>query len=171
MKQFLIQMHGESGAGKSTLALAVGRATGAVVIDKDPIKGPLIDGGIEDPLAGGLAYDVLWLLVESLLDQSMSVVLDTPAYWPAVLDRSRGVAEEHSADFYLVECRCDDLAEQERRLASRQRFASQPASRSELAAVLARPGVVTTLDAPRLTIDTLRPLDECVDQVLEYLRR
>jgi predicted kinase len=169
VSRFLLQMHGESGAGKSTLALAVGEATGAVVLDKDRIKGPLVEGGLEDTLAGGLTYDVTWLLVQSMLRQGFSVVLDSPAFWPAIVERGRSLAEDAGAAYYVVECRLDDAEEQERRLSSRKRFASQPASRATLAMALGRPGVVRELDVPHLTIDSTQPLDACVGQVLQYI--
>ena len=169
MSRFLLQMHGESGAGKSTLALAVGEATGAVVLDKDRIKGPLVEGGIEDTLAGGLTYDAVWLLVQSFLAQDFSVVLDSPAFWPGIVERGRALAAEAGAAYYLVECCCDDSAEQERRLAGRERYASQPASRAALAVALSRPGVIRELTHPHLTVDTLQPLDGCVAQVLRYI--
>jgi predicted kinase len=171
MRRFLLQMHGESGAGKSTLALAVGKATGAVVLDKDRIKAPLVQGGLEDPRAGGLAYDAFWLLAESFLAQGFSVVLDSPAFWPAILDKGKAIAADANVDYHLVECRCDDEAEQERRLITRERFVSQPASRAALAVVLARPGVVRELRETHLTVDTTQPLQACVDQVLAYMQR
>ena len=171
MDRFLLQMHGESGAGKSTLALAVGGTTGAVVIDKDRIKGPLIEGGLEDTRAGGLTYDVLWLLAQTLLGQGFSVVLDSPAFWAGIPEHGRALAEEAGVGYYIVECRCDDESEQERRLLARPRFAAQPANRAALAIALARPGVLRELAAPHLTVDTTRPLDDCLVEVLEYLKQ
>jgi predicted kinase len=162
-------MHGESGTGKSTLALAVGRATGAVVLDKDYIKGPLAAGGIEDSLAGGLAYDIFWLLAASMLEQGFDVVLDSPVFWPRIAERGRALAAAAGAGYFVVECRCDDNAEQERRLTSRSRQASQPGSRAELAVALARPGVVRALSEPHLRVDTTRSLEECLAQVLGYI--
>ena len=170
MSRFLLQMHGESGAGKSTLALAVGKATGAVVLDKDRIKGPLVEGGLEDTLAGGLTYDVVWLLAQSFLAQGFSVVLDSPAFWPGIPERGRALAAEAVAGYRLVACRCDDEVEQERRLAGRERFASQPANRAALAVALARPGVVRELREPHRSLDTTQQLEACLAQVLEYLR-
>jgi predicted kinase len=169
MSHFLLQMHGESGAGKSTMALAIGRATGAVVLDKDCIKGPLIEGGIEDPQAGGLAYDVFYLLAESILGQGFSVVLDSPVFWPRIAERGRALASSAGAAYFIVECRCEDAALQEQRLTTRPRLASQPGSRAELAVALARPGVVRELAEPHLTIDTTQPVDVCVAQALRYI--
>ena len=169
MSRFLLQMHGESGAGKSTLALAVGRATGAVVLDKDRIKGPLIEGGLDDTLAGGLTYDTVWLLLQSFLEQGFSVVLDSPAFWPGIPERGRALAGEAEAEYHIVEVRCADAVEQERRLTSRMRFAAQPANRAALAIALARPGLVRELTEPHLTVDTTRPLGVCLDEVLRYI--
>ena len=45
MRQFLLQMAGDSGTGKSTLALSIGRATGAVVLDKDVVQTALLEDG------------------------------------------------------------------------------------------------------------------------------
>ena len=155
--------------GKSTLALAVGNATGAVVLDKDRIKAPLLEGGLEDTLAGGLAYDVFFLLAESLLDQGYSVVLDSPVFWPRIIEKGRGLASQAGVDYHIVECGCHDRGEQERRLTSRERLVSQPASRAALAIALGRPGVVRTLDAPHLEVDTTQPLAACLAQVLRYI--
>lgn len=169
MSQFLLQMHGESGAGKSTLALAIGAATGALVLDKDRIKGPLIDGGLEDMVAGGLTYDVVWLLLHSFLSQGFSVVLDSPAFWPRIIEQGKALGAETAARYYIIECRCDDEREQERRLTSRTRFASQPADLSALSLALTRPGVERELAEPHLSLDTTQPLDACVRQALRYI--
>ena len=169
MKQFLLQMHGESGAGKSTLALAVGRATGAVVLDKDRIKAPLMEGGLDDTLAGGLAYDASWMLVQSILAQGHSVVLDSPAFWPGIVEKGKELASAAGAAYFVIECRCEDVGEQERRLAGRERLVSQPGSRAALAVALSRPGVVRTLTQPHLSIDTTRPIDVCLTEALRYI--
>ncbi len=169
MNRFLLQMHGESGAGKSTLARAVGAATGAVVLDKDRIKGPLVAGGLEDVQAGGLAYDIFFLLAQSLLDQGHSLVLDCPVYWPRIAEQGRALASEAGIPYYIVECHCGDEDEQERRLTSRPRFQSQPDSRASLAVALSRPGVTRSLQEPHLTVDTTQPIEACLEQTVRYL--
>jgi predicted kinase len=166
---FVVQMHGESGAGKSTPALAVGRATGAVVLDKDCIKGPLVEGGIADPQAGGLAYDIFYLLAESILSQRLSVVLDSPVFWPGIAERGRALASGAGGFYFIVECRCDDVRLQEQRLTTRTRLASQPGSRAELVVALGRPGVMRELSEPHLTLDTTQAIDVCLAQTLGYI--
>jgi predicted kinase len=169
MSRFVLQMHGESGAGKSTLALAIGRATGAVALDKDCVKGPLVGAGIEDTQAGGLAYDAFYLLAESVLSQGFSVVLDSAVFWPRIARRGNAMAAAAGVDYYIVECRCGDALLQEQRLTARPRLASQPASRAELAMALDRPGVVRTLTEPHLIVDTTGPIQDCLREALRYI--
>ena len=162
-------MAGESGAGKSTLALAVGKATGAVVLDKDCITGPLIEEGVVEPGAGP-GYSVFFTLAESFLQQGFSVVLDSACLWPSIMERGQVLARQFSICYRIVECSCPDQGVQEARLKGRKHFAGQPESRSDLTASLARPGVMLAIQAPHLSVDTTRPLGECLEDVLEYLR-
>ncbi len=166
---FLLQMAGESGTGKSTLARAVGRSTGALVIDKDDITGPLIDEDVLQVGAGGPGYAVLFKLAESALEQGFDVILDSPAFWQAVLDRGKDLTARYEADYRLVKCYCPDRNQQELRLQGRSRQTGQPRSRAEVEDSLSRPGVMLVPSAPHLEVDTTQPLDACVRQVLEYL--
>jgi len=171
MRQFFLQMAGESGAGKSTLALAVGNATGAVVLDKDVVGAALCQKeGLTAPQAGGYAYAILFPLAESVLNQGFSVILDSAAFWPSIPQRGHELASRCGAEYRIIECRCGDLDEQELRLISRLRHVTQPRSRAELATSLSRPGVMLALDEPHLVVDTTLPLETCVEQVVESLR-
>jgi len=171
MKPFLLQMAGESGAGKSTLARAVGETTGAIVLDKDLIYGPLIEEGVLQMGMGGPSYAVLFKLTDSILRQGFSVILDSGAFWDTIIQRGRQLSAMHGADYFIVEVQCADLAEQARRLASRIGQVSQPRSLPELQASLSRPGVLVTVAEPHLDVDTTQPLQVCLRQVLEYIGR
>jgi predicted kinase len=163
-------MAGESGAGKSTLARAVGEATGAVVLDKDLIYGPLIEEGVLKLGMGGPSYAVLFALAESILAQGFSVVVDSGAFWTPIIERGQAVSASAGVRYHIVACRCADAEEQERRLTTRTGEVSQPRSRAELLTALSRPGVLLTVSEPHLDVDTTEPLDVCVRQVLEYIR-
>jgi predicted kinase len=169
VRQFLLQMAGESGSGKSTLALAIGRATGAVVLDKDVVSGSLLGEGLTPVQAGGYAYTILFPLAGSILLQGLSVVLDSPAFWLSIPERGRELASRLDVNYRIVECRCDDHLEQEARLQSRPRLPTQPASRAELEVSLSRPGVVLTIAEPHLVVDSTLPIADCVARVMEYL--
>jgi len=166
---FLLQMAGEAGTGKSTLTRVVGRLTGALVIDKDDITGPLIDEGALRAGEGGPGYAVVFRLTESALEQGFSVILDNPAFWQSVLDRDKDLAERHKVAYRLVKCRCPDRETQELRLRGQGRQMGQPWSRPELDASISRPGDVLVPSEPHIEVDTTQPLDVCGRQVLEYL--
>ena len=171
MKPFILQMAGESGAGKSTLALAVGEATGAVVLDKDLIYGPLIDEGVLRMGMGGPSYAVLFKMADSILSQRLSLILDSGAFWPTIIERGQMIAERRDARYFIVECQCPDTDEQEKRLTTRTGEVSQPRSRAQMEASLSRPGVLLTVKEPHLDVDTTKPLEICVRRVLEYIGR
>ena len=169
MRQFLLQMAGESGSGKSTLARAIGRATGAVVLDKDYIKAPLLEEGLEDAHAGGLSFAVFFSLAGSLLAQGHSLVLDSAAFYPSIREGGALLAANCGAEYRLIECVCDDVIEHEGRLVGRNGLASQPRSLAQLTLERKAKTGIVPLSEPRLTIDTLQPLSVCLDRALAYL--
>ena len=81
---FLLQMAGVPGSGKSALARLIGRATDAVVLDKDVLKTAALEAGIEEPAAGSVAYESFFALANHLLGQDRSVVLDSPSFWETI---------------------------------------------------------------------------------------
>src|SRR5579884_3196748 len=58
----LVLMAGAPGAGKTTLALAVGRALGWPVVDKDTLKSVLLTAAIANEVAGATSYRLLYAL-------------------------------------------------------------------------------------------------------------
>ncbi len=166
-RKFLLQTAGMPGSGKSTLARAIGHGAGAVVLDKDVIKSAALHAGAEESLAGPLAYEVFFDQARSLLGMGHSVVLDSPAFWPSILDRGALLAAEAAADYFIIECKCPDRQELARRLATRPRMASQYDSPGDDAFRL--PGTAP-LSLPHLVVDTTRQVDECLRLVLDYIR-
>jgi predicted kinase len=166
--KFLLQMAGESGTGKSTLARAVGRRTGAVVLDKDAILAPLMEEGLEAETAGGYAYRVLFSLARSLLESGHSVVVDSPAFYPSILQRGKDAAAEFDVDYFLIECHCTDALVHDKRLGTRDRRISQPATSIHVIEQRSLPSRVA-IGEPHLLVDTAQPLDVCIEKALEYL--
>ncbi|MCH7580762.1 MAG: ATP-binding protein, partial [Chloroflexi bacterium] len=66
-RQFLLQMAGVPGSGKSALARLIGRGAKAVVLDKDVLKTAALEGGADEELASGVAYDTFFALAGHLL--------------------------------------------------------------------------------------------------------
>ncbi len=162
----VVQMHGEPGSGKSTLARALAPRIDAVVLDKDVIKSALLRVGAGESLAASGAYEVYFDLARDLVRRGRSVILDNPVFWPRVEERWLALSAAAGLRPLLVECVCPDRAELGRRLATRERLESNP--REPL--VLDRhPGSSATAFQPRLTVDTMRPLADLVDEAVTYV--
>jgi hypothetical protein len=90
---------------ESTLALAVSRVLHWPVLDKDTLKSPLLLAGISEEVAAGTAYELLFALArEILVEQHISVILDSPARFPIILERATELAQAAGARLKLVRC-------------------------------------------------------------------
>ena len=167
-RRFLLQMAGESGTGKSTMARAIGRCTGAVVLDRDYFKAPLLEEGIDDAMAGGLAYAIYHSVAASVLEQGHNVILDSAAFYPSIIERGRDLAAEFDIGYYLIECHCSDASIHDARLRTREHVISQPVSLAQVLEQRARPGIVE-IGEPHLLLDTSEPLEASLEKALEYL--
>ena len=170
MNLFLLQMAGLPGSGKTSLARAIGRETGAAVIDKDEIMAGAQRFGIEASKTGALAYEIGYGLARSILANGLSVVLDSPANFVAIRETGARIACETGARYYIIECSVPrDVAED--RIRCRQPVqALHPVTLAGLDLDFERPGTAP-LAEPRLTMETTRPLDECLRYALEYIGR
>jgi predicted kinase len=162
-----VQMHGVPGSGKSTLARALGKEIGAVVVDKDLISTGAIRAGAPFGEAGKVAYEAAWLLLPSLLEQGLSVIHDSPCFWPSIEENGRRLAREAGASYHMIECAVADTGEIDRRLTSRDRLESNPAVRG---AGAGRPGMYHP-SCERLVLDCTRPVDELAREAAAYVVR
>ena len=162
----IIQMHGYPGSGKSAIARALGPALPAVVLDNDVIKSALMRTGTAAADVGPPAHEVMRALAARLLDDGSSVILDTPCFWPVIEIEGRTLAAAHGATWVMLQCICPvDVVDQ--RLAALDRLASQHAVR-EFAPP--RPGLYIP-DCKRMTLDTVRPIEDNVAIALAYIRK
>lgn len=165
----LVLMAGPPGAGKTTLALAVSRALGWPVVDKDTLKSSMLAAGVPEEIAGRASYDLMFDIGRDLLlRQGLSVILDSPAGYPQVIDRAEGLAREAGAELRCVLCLADH-AVRSKRLAARTARPSQwtvdtviPDDGSSL--------WIPLLPPPALYVRVEGPLEVSVQEVLEYVR-
>jgi predicted kinase len=163
----VVQMHGEPGGGKSTVAREIGRRMGAVVLDKDIVKAAIMQAtGTDNAAAGPPAYEVYWAVARSIAMQGHSLIFDNPAYWPLVQQRSREIAGAAGAAYVMIECACSDRDVLAERLATRDALISQPREPYRFDQV---DGIVEPA-CERLVLDTLRPLDEIVEEAMAYIQ-
>lgn len=121
---FLVQMSGVPGSGKSTVAAHVVETFGAVAVDYDVIKTAVLDAGFDLAGSAKAAYEVMYALARQVLGQGHDVVLDSPCFWPRILNEGMEIAREHGASYRYIECQVRDLKVVDERLGRRARLRS-----------------------------------------------
>ena len=167
----LLMLKGFPGSGKSTLGRALSRRLRWPLIDKDDMKDMFAE---QVPDSNKLAYDVMLNIVRRQLLQGLDVVCDSPLTHPMTYAHAQNIALETHARLIIVECFCsDELLWRQRVEARKQRGLSAhhivdwemlQAYRREHHAEASFP-----ITHPHLLVDTARPLDVCVVEVVEWL--
>lgn len=119
---FLLQMSGVPGAGKSTVAAHVVATHGAVAVDYDVIKTAALEAGVDLATSGKTSYEVMYALARQILGQGHPVVMDSPCFWPRILDQGMEIARAHDATYRYIECQIHDLTLLDERLSQRPRL-------------------------------------------------
>lgn len=163
-RPFLLQMAGMPGSGKSALARVIGLRTGAVVLDKDVVKSAVLDAGVPEAEAGGVAYEAFFALADHIVGQEQAVVLDSPSFWETIPAKGSAIAQKQAVPYYFIETVCADRDELARRLRERSRLASNPGEE-----VLDESWETKTPPGAYLRVDTTQPLERCLELALEYL--
>jgi predicted kinase len=174
----LVLMAGLPGSGKSTLAVALGRRLGWPVLDKDTIKSGLLGIGVGEDLAGPASYVRLYELSRDLvLGQRLSVILDSPAAYPQVIERTGKTCLEAGARLKVVLCLAE-RATRNRRMQERTPMPSQPAISARRGDNLARDGFALAgrgrerfvhLPEATMALDTERPVGGLVEEAMAYV--
>jgi predicted kinase len=134
------------------------------VIDKDVLKTAALQLGVEDRRAGALAYESFFALGDHLVGQELSVILDSPSFYPSIPQRGQAISDTRCVPYYFIECSCDDRDELARRLQERPRLASNPGAESlEWQAETFAPA------GGHLRLDTTQPIEQSLATALDYL--
>lgn len=171
---FFLQMSGFPGSGKSTLSREIARRLDVVIVDHDVTKTALLEStsqhSLDGVLAGKLAYDIDWALVEFHLSLGRNVILDSPCLYDVMIERGLTIASNSGATYRYVECVIDDIDEINRRLRERDRKLSQIKSVSPEDFHRTVAGSKKPVHMHTLTIDTNRPLVTYISDVTAYLQ-
>lgn len=164
----LALMAGPPGVGKTTLALAAAGVIRWPVVDKDTLKSCLLNMGVAEETAGPASYDLMFDMGRDLLiEQRFSVILDSPAGRPFVIERARELARQADANLKFILCLADP-ATRAKRLAQRTARPSQWRV-DKMAAEDVRHLWESLLPPDCLVLDMSGKTNDLVQRVVPYL--
>ena len=169
----LIIFSGLPGSGKSSLAEVLGRKLGIPVFANDWLQAALKRsrlGHEADQKLGFAGYELLTTLAERQLMFGQSAILDSVASTEVVREQWRKLARKYEATWSVVECVCSDEAVHRQRLESRQRHIPGWDELEWREVERVRSYFAPWTDE-RLVVDTLKPHEENVRDVLNYLNK
>lgn len=167
----LIVFSGVPGAGKSTLADAVGRELAVPVFAGDWLLGALTPyGDYHRSNLLDIADELLTTLALRQLVLGQSAILDTPAEQPATRERWRSLARRAGAHFSAIVCLCPDAEAHRARVEGRHRGIPGWHDAGDWTNVARRLATFPAWDGA-LVVDTTRPLEPTVADVLDFTAR
>jgi predicted kinase len=165
----LVLMAGLPGAGKTTLAHALGRSLRWLVLDKDMHKALLATVGMTDHLASAIAYELLFEAAQDILArQCMSVIFDSAAQHPFILNRAIAITHQANARLKIILC---SVSSEERYSRLSRRTASFSSLYRETIAIEDDLRLFAHLPAHTLIMQTTRPVEECVALAVHYIEQ
>jgi len=172
-----IVMAGLPGTGKSAVAFALGTQLGLPIVSVDPIESAILSAGIDAGQPTGLAaYLVAEVIADSVLSSSASgVIVDAVnAVEPAREQWVKLAARHGERRVRFVEVICSDESVHRGRLEARGRQLAHIAEPSWHAVEQSldewEPWGGASGTIPRITVDSVQPLEVIVDQVVTFMR-
>jgi predicted kinase len=171
----LIAMAGLPGVGKSAIADAIGERLGLAVVSVDPIESAILQAGIDGDQPTGLAaYLVAETLADAVLQSGRGVIVDAVNAVTPAREQWVRLAARRDVAVRFIAVECSDPEVHRSRLESRERDLA-PLEEPTWHAVERsldewEDWSGESADVRRLTIDTLRPLEECVAEAVEFVR-
>ncbi len=168
-------MAGLPGSGKSTVAEQLARALGIPVVSVDPLESSILRAGIDaDQPTGLAAYLVAETIADAVLRSGQGVIVDAVNAVAPARDQWVLLGERLGVEVRFVETVCSDRALHRRRLEERRRdllHIAEPtwhAVEQSLDEYAPWSGLAEA--RPRLTLDTVAPVPQLVEQALDFLR-
>lgn len=171
----LVVMAGLPGAGKSTVAEAVGARLALPVLSVDPIESAILSAGIDaDQPTGLAAYLVAETIAESVVAGGGGIVVDAVNAVEPAREQWLRLATRRGIPIRFVEVVCSEPDVHRARLEARGRqlaHLSEPTWHAvEQSLDEWEPWGGASGSVPRITVDSVHPVDALVDQVVAFVR-
>ena len=171
----LIAMAGLPGAGKSTIAEVIGNRLGYAVLSVDPIESAILSAGIKSDQPTGLAaYLVAEAIADAALGNGQSIIVDAVNAVGPAREQWVELAKRHRENLRFIEVICSDTDLHRERLESRERNLThlpEPTWHAvEQSLDEYSEWVGTAASVPRITLDSVRPLGQTVDDAIAFLK-
>lgn len=171
---FFLQMSGFPGSGKSTLSRYISKKTNVIVIDHDIVKSALLESleenRIDFQIAGKISYNIEWSLIDFYLSQGQSVILDSRCFYSEMVEKGMELCNKHKAKYKYIECYLNNFKEIENRLKNRIRMISQIHKVESEKVFLDAINNSKKPSVKYLTVDSGRPIDTYIQEVIDYLQ-
>ena len=151
------------------------------MLDHDVTKSAILSSGVSASEAGAASYQVIKDLTASILQQGVSVIIDSPCLYADLVTFGLTQASKASASYRQIECQLVDHKALDARLRSRATMPSQIKHLDQMfshagnSSVLARDLILewaANMQHPPgdwLALDTSAPLSECVTQAMAFI--
>lgn|SRR3990167_5337941 len=102
--RIVICLAGLPGSGKTTLGRQLAKELSelgvfgpVIMLDRDVLKSTLKNDAIEEPVAAKVSYSLLWdIAKEFLVNQNFSLIIDTPCFFPQIVQNCEKLAESRN---------------------------------------------------------------------------
>jgi dephospho-CoA kinase len=165
-----VLMAGLPGAGKTTLSYALQKRLGWRVIDKDRYREDFLNKGFDDDHAGWNAYDYSFReMRDTLVEQHTSVILDSAALHPFILDEvMKIVCDVPNVLLKVILCVVDRDLRNERLRSREEQHTRHTVDPITIADYLQ---CFDHLPHDKLIIHTNVSIEECLNEVKKYVER
>ena len=167
-------MSGFPGSGKSTLAIEVASRMDCIIIDHDVTKSAILnsngEGAIDSKIAGKIAYNVDFALIDFYLSMGKNVILDSPCLYDEIIDQGTEISDKYDANYKYIECYLDDFDEINRRLKKRKTLISQISEvKSSETFYMALKNSKKPQNYKYISVNSGKPVDTYINEVINYI--
>lgn len=168
-------MAGLPGTGKSTLAGAVGTRLKLPVVSVDPIESAILSAGMDPDQPTGLAaYLVAETIADSVLASRGGIIVDAVNAVEPAREQWIKLAARHGTPIKFLEVICSDPEVHRQRIEARDRELAHLAEPTWHAVEQRldewEPWTGESASVPRLTVDSVSPIEVMADQAVAFLR-